>query len=206
MRYLKNKILRAQAQYQEPEPKPTVSKLRRLHVSSVVKDEPIKIEEINIKFEEMQPRKRAKAPIGETLTPMKSLCTKNIVKNYGKAICNFAISPTSKEYLNDILKKDRMKISVEDFLAHLNQKKDSIDSIQSLKELLIVHDNDSEKLKAYKELFKKIGEVFIKYFSVSWIFNGRLTYKDAHLKFRNKMLRRLQHPELFTHIKAFSRR
>jgi hypothetical protein len=171
-----------------------------------VKQEPTETRSVSFKFEAVQPRKRAKAPTGETLTPVKSLCTKNIVKNYGKAICNFSFSSAAQPYIQDILKREKFSINLEDFLHHLNSKKDSIDSIQSLKELLMIYDDDSNKLKAFKTLYRLIGEVFIKYFSVNWIYNGRLTYKEAHIKFRNKMLRRLQHPQLFTHIKAFTKK
>jgi hypothetical protein len=66
--------------------------------------------------------------------------------------------------------------------------------------------DDSAQLAAFKRIYKRIGEIFIKFYSVNWIFNGRLNYKDAHLKFRNRMLRRLKNPDSFNHIKSFSKK
>jgi len=204
MRFLKKKVGNAQS----AKPANTDSKIQRLKRVPVEEEEPSKtlknVKKPIYKFESVQPKKRAKAPVGETLTPVKSLCTKNIVKNYGKAICNFCFLDAAKTYLEDLVKREG--VNMEEFLNYLNSKKDSIDSIQSLKEMLIVYEDDDLPTRSYKVLFKEIGIIFIKYFSVNWIFNGRLTYKEAHLKFRFKMLRRLKNPELFTHIKAFSRK
>ncbi len=204
MRFLKKKVSSALTAKPVVE-QPKVQRLKRVPIED--EEAPKKAPKVSkgiYKFESVQPKKRAKANVGETLTPVKSLCTKNIVKNYGKAICNFCFMDASKYYLEDLIKK--YGVSLQDFLDFLNSKKDSIDSIQSLKEMLIPYDDDSPALKAYKALYKDIGEIFIKYFSVNWIFNGRLTYKEAHLKFRYKMLRRLRNPEMFTHIKAFSKK
>jgi hypothetical protein len=132
--------------------------------------------------------------------------TKNIVKNYGRAICNFIISAVSRPYLNDIVSEDHQNVLVESFVKYINERKESIDCIDRLKNMLIVSDKDNEEEAAYKMIFKKIGEIFIKYFSVNWIFSGRLTYKQAHVDFRFKMLRRLRNPELFTHLKSFVKR
>jgi hypothetical protein len=61
--------------------------------------------------------------------------------------------------------------------------------------------SDTEKEMEFKNILKKLGEIFIKNFSVNWIFSGKMTYKEAHLKFRFKMLRRIRNPELFTYLK-----
>jgi len=60
---------------------------------------------------------------------------------------------------------------------------------------------DSKEVAAVKRGFAEVGEVFIKNFSVNWAFHSRVFHKEAHLKFRYKMLRRVRNPELFTYLK-----
>jgi len=144
-------------------------------------------------------KKRPREP-GSYVTSERDRATKNIVKNYGKAICSFACSEVGKPYLESVLEKHNIQQQKE-FLAYISKVKESIDSIQSFRSLLLVRDDDTDDIVAFKKAFAAIGEIFIKYFSVNWIFSGRITHKDTHLKFRFKMLRRIQHPEFFTYLK-----
>jgi len=64
--------------------------------------------------------------------------------------------------------------------------------------MVTIDTNDEEEIRNIKCLFKEMAEIFIKYFSVNWIFSGRLQYKKEHLKYRFNLLRRLRNPELFT--------
>ena len=50
--------------------------------------------------------------------------TKNIVKNYSRAICNFVLSNLSKPYLEEIIQKEYPHLSVSKFNAYVNKKKD----------------------------------------------------------------------------------
>jgi len=129
--------------------------------------------------------------------------TKNVVKNYGKAICSFATSEIARPYLLPIVHKEN--IQAEDFIQYVTNHKEAIDSIKTLRAILLIEEDDSDEVKAYKRTFAAIGEAFIKYFSVNWIFSGRVTHKDAHLKFRYKMLRRIRDPESFTYIQKSRR-
>ena len=122
--------------------------------------------------------------------------TKNIAKNFGKAICNFSLSDLALTYLNPLL--EEKEIEYKDFQRFVNKAKEKIKGILSFRSVLMTHEDDSPKAKALKEIFKAIGVVFIKYFSVNWIFHGKILHKKAHLNFRFKMLRRIQSPELFT--------
>jgi len=128
--------------------------------------------------------------------------TKNIVKNYGRAICNFILAPISKVYLVDILKKHGDSVTLKQFSEFIKNKKEDVDCIERFKAMLMIKIGDSSSEKTFKSIFLDIGEIFIKYFSVNWIYNGRLTYKESHLNFRFKMLRRLRNPELFTYLKS----
>lgn len=126
--------------------------------------------------------------------------TKNIVKNYGKAMCSFAASHLAVEYLQPLALQE--KIRVDRFKEYYRCKKELLGSIESFRNLYIEDDSDQEEVKAFKRVFKQISIIFINYFSVNWIFNGKLTQKQAHLKYRYKMLRRIKNPELFTYLKA----
>jgi hypothetical protein len=134
------------------------------------------------------------------------LSTKNIVKNYGRAICNFAVSGVAEEYLIDIITNGREAVTLDEFTSYINENKEKIDTIERFQQALVVGEEDDEKDAGIKRIFREIGIIFIKYFSVNWVFSGRLTYKIEHLKFQAKMLRRLKNPELFTYLKPAHKR
>jgi len=136
----------------------------------------------------------------ETQEAVSNSNTKNIVKNYGKAMCSFAASNLSLPYLQLIAKSENIKL--DRFKEYFRCKKELVGSIESFRNLYIEDSTDSEEIKAFKRIFQKISVIFIKDFSVNWIFNGKLTQKQAHLKYRYKMLRRIQNPELFTYLKG----
>jgi len=111
--------------------------------------------------------------------------TKNIAKNFGKAICNFAYSELSLPYLTPLLKEKQ--IEQKDFRRFAVKAKDKIDGLFSFRSVLMISENESKKTKAIKEIFKSIGVIFIKFFSVNWIFHGKIFHKRTHLNFRFKM-------------------
>ena len=149
---------------------------------------------------EEQPTKKTRRKIpGGHITPEKIRCAKNIAKNYGRAICNFACTKISKAYLTPILKAHG--VSAREFTAHMKKVKPTINGIDTFRMLLVSREEDTLKIIAYKKVFREIGEVFIKYFSVNWIFSSKIIHKLTYLKFRFKILRRLQNPEFFTYLK-----
>jgi hypothetical protein len=139
-----------------------------------------------------------KAPEEKRETYLATLSTKNIVKNYGNAIASFSTSKLAVPYIEEYLRTS--KITVDDFQAFISAKKSSLCNMNNFRVLLQENSNDSELVKLHKMTFRKMGEVFIKYFSVNWIFNSRLKHREAHLKYRFKMLRRILKPELFTYL------
>jgi len=129
--------------------------------------------------------------------------SKNIIKNYGKILCSFAASKIAIPYLESYLtKKDNQDIKIQEFMDYIKNEKNSVNSMESLRRILIINDQDGRQMKVYKEMFKEISIIFLKYFAVNWIFNGKLLHKKAHLKFRFKMLRRIRAPEHFTYLKT----
>jgi len=141
-----------------------------------------------------KPRQKNASPEGNS---------KNIVKNYGKALCAFGSSAIAIPYLNSIIAKNGYdKIKVKEFANYIKEKKDSVNSIESLRRVLVPESGDSEEEIIYKKLFKELSIIFMKYFSVNWIYSGKLLHKTAHLKFRFKIMRRIQNPEHFTYLKT----
>ena len=151
-----------------------------------------------------QPKKRKRLK-GDCYTPRCYLQAKNIVTNFGKAMATFAMGDLSTPYL---VKELEIKgfthlISPLEFKEFVRSSKGTINSIDSLRNLLLVEENDSEKIIACKKCFQTLAEIFIKCFSVNWICSGRVTYKLEHLKFRHRMLRRIKNPEIFTYLKGY---
>ena len=64
--------------------------------------------------------------------------SKNIVKNYGKAMCSFAASELSMPYLTQI--HEKQPFNIETFQNSMREKRDDIDSIDSVRKLLLVRD------------------------------------------------------------------
>ena len=130
-----------------------------------------------------------------------------IIRNYAKALCAFAHSTMAMPYLVSIMDKNfTSNQEIEGFKKFIKQKKRNIGSIESLKVLLIVKSNDTKKEQIYKELFSEISVVFLKFFAVNWLFSGKVKHRLEHLKYRHKMLRRVQNPELFTFLKGSLRK
>ena len=75
-------------------------------------------------------------------------------------------------------------------------------SIESIRVLLIKDKKDDLTMSAYKLIFQEISIMFLKYFCVNWIYGGKIIQKKAHLKFRFKILQRIQDPEHFTYLKT----
>lgn len=130
-----------------------------------------------------------------------STSAKNIIKNYGRALQNFAVSNMVLVYLTPLLQRER--VSLKDFRRFFYSKKKQVRSIAGLRNLLLVLEEDDAQTAAFKKIFQEISIIFIKYFSVNWIFSGKLLNKIAHLKCRFKMLRRIKNPENFTYLKGF---
>jgi len=141
-----------------------------------------------------------KIPISKSSFPKQNGSTKNIVKNFGRAFATFALSDLSLRYLEAPLRQ--LGLDIQEFRNFVASRKEGIDGISSLREMLLVHEHDGEILSRCKKAFQEISIVFIKYFSVNWIFDSKVGNKIAHVKSRFKMLRRIQNPQYFTYLKA----
>ena len=123
----------------------------------------------------------------------------NIVKNYGKAMAAFAISEVAIPYLQFFLNLNKVKY--EGFSDFIYSHKENIDCIGSLRNVLLINEEDSQESAVYKNIFKEICLVFLKYFAVNWIYNGKMTRKREHLNCRFHLMRRIGNPSQFTYLK-----
>jgi len=124
---------------------------------------------------------------------------KNIVKNFARAMVNFAISRMAIPYIE--LKLVEFKLDLKAFQKYLIERRENMDGISSLRSLLLVTDDDDGQTASIKLLFQYTSEIFVKFFSVNWIFNSKLGDKLVHVKSRFKILRRIRNPEYFTYFK-----
>ena len=128
--------------------------------------------------------------------------SKNVVKNYGKAIAAFCLSEVGNPYLQKSLQHHQVQF--EDFKQFVINKKETIDSIDTFRELLTPDAKyDTPTDIQSKLVFKDLSEVFIRDFALNWIFNSRIRYKETHLNLRYKMLRRVRNPQNFTYLRSF---
>jgi hypothetical protein len=199
MRFLKKKIALRKA-----DPEDQVD-LRKLSDDFQVKEEDNSEDSFIRKIEDNLPVTESALPLRgprKTHTPP-TADSKNIVKNYGKALCSFASSKLALPYIESLVsKKGYEAVNIKKFMEDIKQKKESTNSMESLRRLLMENSDDNEETRECKRLFKEVSIIFMKYFSVNWIFNGKLVHKHAHLKFRFKMLRRIQNPQHFTYLKT----
>jgi len=132
-------------------------------------------------------------------SPSEDLSHKNVAKNFGRAICNFILSDLADPYIVSIEECSVSEIKA--FKKYIQDKKDGLSGVVELRALLLIQNKDSEKIAKFKRIFQKVAEIFIKYFSVNWIFSGKLTYKMEYVKYRNKLLRKIRNPELLKCLK-----
>lgn len=198
MRLLKNKIrLKHEDNTEEYQDSPEIFPKKRENSTSSLPetstvDTDLGVCEVILKAR--KPRIKPPCPEGDS---------KNIIKNYGKALCSFVSSKLAMPYIESVIaQKDYHFVKVSMLMQHFKVQKEKINSIESLRKLLIPNEDDTEEMKAYKDIFREVSIIFLKYFSVNWIYGGKLMHKRAHLKFRFKMLRRIQKPEQFTYLKT----
>lgn len=152
----------------------------------------------------LQPLKKGRRIPTSPSTPRGLTSCKNIIKNYSRALAAFASSSIAVPYLVPLLKKQGL--SLQEFQGYFTTRKEEIHCINRLREMLLVEAGDTPKMAAIKTVFKEISIVFLKYFSVNWVFNSRVCDKISHLNYRQKILRRVQNPVYFTYLQEFSKR
>ena len=139
--------------------------------------------------------------------------SKNIMKNYARALANFPLMNIAQTQLREIIAKispNQAQESVEtqliEFRSYIKENKGKINCIKNLRENLLVTHKDSAQIAGFKRLFKDISIIFLKFFSVNWLFSSKIEDKMTHLKYRMKLLRRVKNPEFFTYLEDSSKK
>ena len=190
MRFLKKKVLKAQEKSAEMEDS-SDSETHGILSKKIFKNDKT-ITTSNLSKENLP-----KTHI--TKTSYEALCIKNLAKNYGRAICNFILSSLCDPYL--LPEVEKKQVNLKNFKNYIKDKKNTLDGVEDFRELLLIKGNETPAVQNYKALFQLLGIIFVKYFSVNWIFSGKLSYKQVYLNYRFKILRRIKNPELFTYIR-----
>ena len=136
----------------------------------------------------------------KTKARREKLANKNIVKNFGRAIANFASSDLAFPYLEPLLKEKN--VNWKDFVHYALSMRDFIQNIETFRDSMLRNEYEGKQKEDYKEFFRKAAEIFVKYFSVNWIFSGKMVYKMEYLKMRGTLLRKIRNPDSFTHLKS----
>jgi len=123
----------------------------------------------------------------------------NVLKNYCRAFINFALSSMAQGYLVD------EALPYAKFKQILSLKKKNVNCIKGLRALLLQVESDSKDIKAFKGMFQKCCEVFLKYYCVTWIYNSKVDNRLKHLGYRGKILRRVRNPKFFTYLEDFKK-
>lgn len=118
--------------------------------------------------------------------------TKNIPKNFGKAIITFV------EQKDQVVKRFLAyeNVMYDDFFAALKAKKRGINSIADLRNLWL--DENFE----YARQMRMISIYFLKRASLTYVFSSRISNHEGHIKYRNRLIEVLRVPEDFTSIKT----
>jgi len=128
-------------------------------------------------------------------------CTpKNILIDYGNAISYFILSELALPYLNSIFKDENKVLEFRQFVSSI---KSAPNKLSGLRSLALPKESDTEQETTYKQAFREISEIFVKFFSVKWIMNSKLDNKLVYLKNRFKVLRRIKNPQHLVSFKNF---
>jgi len=192
MRYLKQKIAKAN-EHQKPLQASEFSQ-KQSSTSEIKPGQPDLQVQVKIEIP-------CEAFTEEKRKPKRSLGN-NVMKNYAAAMITFALSKFSDPYLKRLPVIRRLPLTI--FRKMLTTKRQSVHCIKSFRELLFIEDEDSDEIIVFKALFKEACKIFLKYFSVNWIYNSKLNDKLKYLKYRGKLLRRVQNPAKFTYLESFS--
>jgi hypothetical protein len=196
MRLLKKKIERvSRRMYQAEQVKST--QVKELHLRS----ESFVSKSVFSQPEERKNESKKTEPVGRS--SREKLAMKNIIKNYGRAIANFSASKIAFPYLEKFLKE--RDVNWEGFIDYALTMRDFIQNIETFRDSMLKNDYEGKQKADYKEVFRISAEIFMKYFSVNWIFSGKMLYKMEYLKLRGNLLRRIKNPGSFTRLKSLKR-
>lgn len=120
--------------------------------------------------------------------------TKNIPKNFGKAIVSFI---EKQEKLTMSILQRFPNLDYAQFILEMRQRRRRINSIADLRALWLEAEN------RFAEPTRILSLIFLKKHSLPYIFHSRVTNYEGHIKYRYRLMEALKDPQNFTSIKSF---
>ncbi|CAK87356.1 unnamed protein product (macronuclear) [Paramecium tetraurelia] len=117
--------------------------------------------------------------------------TKNITKNFSKAIISYIIN--EKELIQKFMTNEQY----DGFITLLKNKKNQMTNIKQLRDLWV----DTGRNPEFNKVFRIISQYFLKCQAVPYVYNSRISNTAWHLKYRYNLLRAVREPENFKFIK-----
>mmetsp|Transcript_10291 Transcript_10291/g.8851 ORF Transcript_10291/g.8851 Transcript_10291/m.8851 type:complete len:138 (+) Transcript_10291:169-582(+) len=108
---------------------------------------------------------------------------KNIIKNYAQAACSFVMNPLFEENVREECLK--AGIDFKEFIKYITKEKKLLFGMERFKNMLLPMGNESAKMKGFKKAFRELSIYFVKYYSVKWIYDGKMKWRQVHLKMRH---------------------
>ena len=140
-------------------------------------------------FDSIQRRKntmRKKMNIKLQEPKRKFTLTPKIMRNFGKAICEFMLSKKAIPSLDQLIKKENL--DYKEFYDFLIQSVEFFEQNGNFIALIIPQMTDDNKIKACKRVIKELSRIFVKYYSLNWILKSQDLKKECYLKCRIKVL------------------
>ena len=104
------------------------TKLVKIEDDTIIKKEEYQEDEPQTKTPVKPPgKKRGRKPKKPRVKPLPGI--KNVVKNYGKAMCSFAASKIAEMYLTPLVKKE--KVVMKEFVEWIQNNKEGVEELRA---------------------------------------------------------------------------
>jgi hypothetical protein len=199
MRFLKNKLAKARHQADHP---PTLLAAEDTLSTNSRGDLTTEFHEGDEWVPDIKENSQRTDNLSKGKPRVRILSSDNIIKNYGRGMTSFALSTMAEPYLKDITRKYGVEMKA--FLRFVRTKKKSANCIRKLREMLPIQSSVDRADYRIRLVFQEITIIFLKFFSVNWLYHSKIDGKLTHLQYRFKMLRRVRDPDNFTYLKEFN--
>ncbi|CAD8111045.1 unnamed protein product [Paramecium sonneborni] len=120
--------------------------------------------------------------------------SKNIPKNYCKAIITFA--QKNQQLCLEIL-GDELKVAK--FIEHLTSHKKRLLNIRVFSALL--RQSEDMVQEEFNRTFRIISQIFVKKYAINYIYNSKIVQHNWHTRYRQQIYKGIRSPKSFSHIK-----
>lgn len=120
--------------------------------------------------------------------------TKNIPKNYGKAILTFIQKSAKSRKLTA-----QMGLNFSDFMMQVRRIKKKVNSIEGLRKMW----GSDSLTNQVKKCIRILSYEFMRKHCLRYIFHSKVRNYGTHIKYRQKLIEGIENPSSFTHIKDY---